>query len=189
MSIFSAEYFKSFVPGATLPSENYPIYAFIGRSNAGKSSFINTITGQKSLARSGATPGVTKKVNLFLINKKYFFADLPGYGYSKMSRQDRNTLEKLIFWFLSHPEMNFQQIFLLIDCRVGPTADDLDIIEFLNQNHLPLTIIASKVDKLKPSQKHQQLKKLSLAVPKHQIIPFSAVTGEGKKEIIDVMNL
>jgi GTP-binding protein len=189
MSINSAKYLKAVVPGADLPSEKYPIFAFIGRSNAGKSSFLNSITSQKGLAHSGATPGVTRKVNLYLVNKKYFFADLPGYGYAKMSRQDRNTLEKLIFWYLGHPENDFKQIFLLLDSRVGPTDDDLDIIDFLTEKGLPLIIVASKIDKLKSSAKVQQLKKISAAIPGHQIVPFSAVSGEGKKAIIQLLGI
>jgi GTP-binding protein len=189
MSIQSTQYLTSVVPGADLPRENHPVFAFIGRSNSGKSSFLNCITNQKGLARSGATPGVTRKVNLYLVNKKYFFADLPGYGYAKMSRQDRNTLEKLIFWYLGNTELKFKNIFLLLDSRVGPTDDDLDIIDFLNSQNLPLTIIASKIDKLKSSEKQTQLKSIAANIPNHQIIPFSSVTAEGKKEVINIMGI
>ncbi len=184
MSINSAIYLTSIVPGVSLPEQNYPVFAFIGRSNAGKSSFINAITNQKGLARSGSTPGVTQKVNLFLVNKKYFFADLPGYGYAKVGRNERKELQKIIFWYLSHKEINFQQIFLLLDSRVGPTESDLDVINFLNSEGLPLTIIASKIDKLKQSERASQLKKISLAIPHHPIIPFSATTLEGKKAVL-----
>jgi len=189
MNIQSAVYLKSLVPGASLPERNLPVFAFIGRSNAGKSSFINTITNQKNLARSGSTPGVTQKVNLFMVNKKCYFADLPGYGYAKLSRHERKALEEIIFWYLSHTEIKFQQIFLLIDSRVGPTDSDVEMIDFLNHHHLPLIIIATKIDKLKSSERSAQLKKITTSIPGHQIIPFSSHNGEGKKEVLELMTL
>ena len=189
MQIQTATYLKSVVPGAPLPEAKLPVFAFIGRSNAGKSSFINTITGQKDLCRSGSTPGVTTKVNLFLINKKVHFADLPGYGYAKASRGERKVLQKIIFWYLSHPEVPFKQIYLLVDSRIGPTDSDLEIIDFLNENQLPLTIIASKIDKLKSSEKSSQLKKIAAAIPNLPIIPFSSHTGEGKKQVLDTISV
>lgn len=187
MQIHTATYLKSLVPEAPLPEVSFPVFAFIGRSNAGKSSFINTITGQKDLCRSGSTPGVTTKVNLFLINKKILFADLPGYGYAKASRGERKILQKIIFWYLSHPEVPFKQIYLLVDSRIGPTESDLEIIEFLNHNQIPTIIIASKIDKLKNSEKASQLKKIAIAIPNLPIIPFSALSGEGKKAVLETL--
>jgi len=189
MAIKSASYLKSVVPGASLPYENYAIYAFIGRSNVGKSSFINTVTGQKSLCRTGATPGVTRKINLYLINKKYLFADLPGYGFSKLSLAERRQLLELIFWFLEHPENNFRQIYLLIDSKVGPTDQDIEIIEYLLNRELPFSLILSKIDRLTHSQKLEQIRTLSLKFPGHKILPFSAHNKEGLPEILKSLHL
>lgn len=187
---FQAEYLRSISSPADLPEDDFPQFAFIGRSNVGKSSFINAITGIANLCRSGSTPGVTKKVNLFWINKKYYFADLPGYGYAKLSYKERQELEKLIFWYLSEPQNHFRQIFLLIDAQVGPTSNDQDVIKFLLEAGLPATIVLSKTDKLKNSQKNQQIKKIQQAIPPHfAIIPFSVKTGAGKREIHQILGI
>ncbi len=189
MSIKSASYLKSVVPGASLPYEKYPVYAFIGRSNVGKSSFINAITGQKNLCRSGSTPGVTRKVNLYLINKKSLFADLPGYGFSKLSIAERKKLLELIFWFLENPENEFRQIYLLIDSKVGPTEQDLEIMDYIRQKELPLYLILSKIDKLTHSQKILKQRELSAKFPTFKILPFSSHNGEGLKEVLKNLDL
>lgn len=190
MSINTAVYFRSIVGPNDLPEEQYPQYAFIGRSNVGKSSFINTITNQSKLARSGSTPGVTKKVNLFLVNRKNFFADLPGYGYAKVSLKARKELEELIFWYLGEEHNNFKTIFLLVDSRLGLTANDADVVEFLYNKGLPTVIIASKVDKLKNKDRTMALRNLKTSLPEgFTVIPFSAQTGEGKKEVLAHMGL
>jgi GTP-binding protein len=190
MSSLQAEYLRSISLPSALPQDNLPQFAFIGRSNVGKSSFINTVTGISNLCRSGSTPGVTKKVNLFLVNRKYYFADLPGYGYAKMSLKERRELEKLIFWYLSERQNQFRQIFLLIDAQIGPTPNDLDVMEFLLQQGLPATIVASKIDKLKPSEKNRQIQNIRSQLPPHfNLIPFSSHSGEGKKEILKTLGI
>ena len=190
MFIKSAEYYRSIAQSNDLPEDLLPQFAFIGRSNVGKSSFINTITGQKNLCRSGSTPGVTKKVNLFLINRQCFFADLPGYGYAKLSFQERQKLEDLIFWYLGEKNHHFQKIFLLIDSKIGLTEQDEDVINFLHQLKLPTIIIASKIDKLKNQQRTIQLRNLQNTLPEgFKIIPFSSQTTEGKKAVLAEINL
>jgi GTP-binding protein len=189
MSIKSASYLKSVVPGASLPYEKYPVYAFIGRSNVGKSSFINAVTQQKNLCRSGSTPGVTRKVNLYLINKNRLFADLPGYGFSKLSIVERKKLLELIFWYLENQENDFRQIYLLIDAKIGPTEQDLEIIDYLIQRALPLNIVLSKIDKLTHSQKINAQRELAAKFPGFKILPFSAHSREGLKEILQNLDL
>ena len=185
MSINTATYLRSIMIPDDLPEDQLPQFAFFGRSNVGKSSFINTITNQHKLARSGSTPGVTKKVNLFLINRKFYFADLPGYGYAKMSIKDRKVLEDLIFWYLAERHNKFQAICLLVDARIGPTSNDLDVIEFLYEQKLNTVVIASKIDKLKQSERAKHLKAIHGQIPAHiSVIPFSSTTGEGKKEVL-----
>jgi GTP-binding protein len=185
MNIKTASYLKSVVPGASLPYEKYPVFVFLGRSNVGKSSFINALTGQKNLCRSGSTPGVTRKVNLYLINKKILFADLPGYGYSKLGLDERKKLLELIFWFLDNPENDLRQFYLLIDSKIGPTVQDLEIIDYLEQKDIPLILILSKVDRLTHSQKLARKNEYSRQFPAHKIIPFSARNGEGVKEVLN----
>ncbi len=190
MQINSAEYFRSILLPSDLPEYPLPQFAFIGRSNVGKSSFINTITSQKDLARSGATPGVTKKVNLFLINRKIYFADLPGYGYAKLSLQERKKLEELIFWYLGEATNDFKKIFLLVDSRHGLTPNDADVVNFLHGHGLPTVIIASKVDKLKNKDRAIKLRNLQNSLPEgFTIIPFSAETNEGKQAVLEAIKL
>ncbi len=185
MKITQAEYWKALVPGTTLPEDHPPIIAFIGRSNVGKSSFINAITGKKALCRSGSTPGVTRKINLFLINQSLIFADLPGYGYAKMSRGERKKLEELIFWFLTLPKLRLQQVFLLVDSRLGPTDNDLEMAGFLSSRNIPTTVITSKIDKLTSSQKKALLAGISQQLPHHRIIPFSIHDRESMKTVLN----
>jgi len=187
---FQAEYLRSITGPADLPEDEFPQFAFIGRSNVGKSSFINAITGISNLCRSGSTPGVTKKVNLFLINKKFYFADLPGYGYAKLSYKERKELEKLIFWYLSEPLNHFQRIFFLIDAQVGPTSNDQDVLKYLLEAGLPTTLILSKTDKLKNSEKTRQINQIKQQIPPHfPIVPFSVKTGEGKKDVHKILGI
>jgi GTP-binding protein len=190
MQINSAEYYRSVLLSTDLPEYPLPQFAFIGRSNVGKSSFINCIASQKDLARSGSTPGVTKKVNLFLVNRKFYFADLPGYGYAKLSLQERKKLEQLIFWYLAEPKNDFRKIFLLVDSRHGLTPNDADVVEFLHGHGLPTVIIASKVDKLKNKDRATQLRNLKNSLPEgFTIIPFSAETNEGKQAVLEQISL
>ena len=183
MNIRSATYLKALVPDAPLPDQSLPIVAFLGRSNVGKSSFINALTEQKNLCRSGSTPGVTQKINLFLINNKILFADLPGYGYAKMGKGERKRLEAMIFWFLENRQINLQQVFLLIDARLGATDQDEELIGFLLSRNLPLVLILSKSDKLTHSEKLARAAKIRLSFPHIDIIHVSAQKGDGLKEV------
>jgi GTP-binding protein len=188
MNFKKISYYRSISTSADLPDDQLPQFAFIGRSNVGKSSFINSITGQKDLARTGSTPGLTKKVNLFLTDNKFYLADLPGYGYAKMMKGERKKLEELIFWFLTSSRDSFRQVFLLVDAEVGPTANDLDVIEFLDQENFPTTIVASKIDRIKPAQRHKAISNIVRQIPQHfEIIPFSSKNGQGKQEILEII--
>lgn len=184
MKINTAIYLRSILQESDLPEDQLPQYAFIGRSNVGKSSFLNAITGLKNLGRTGSRPGLTQKVNLFLVNKKIYFADLPGYGYAKASKTQQKVLSELIFWYLQHPDNQFRQIFLLIDSKVGPTPLDLEVIDFLDQGNLPFQIIASKIDQVKSSQRVKALKNIQISAAEHSVIPFSSHTKEGLKTVL-----
>lgn len=183
MNIRTATYMKALVPEAPLPDQSLPIVAFMGRSNVGKSSFINAITEQKNLCRSGSTPGVTQKINLFMINNQVIFADLPGYGYAKMGKGERKKLESMIFWFLEHTQINLQQVFLLIDARLGATEQDVELISYLLSQNLPLILILSKSDKLTHSEKLARIKTIKTSFPNLDIITVSAQKGDGLKEV------
>ncbi|MBD3269938.1 YihA family ribosome biogenesis GTP-binding protein [Candidatus Peregrinibacteria bacterium] len=190
MKIKTAEFIRGIKASNDIPEKKLPHITVIGRSNVGKSTFINTITQSKKLAKTGSKPGVTQQVNLFLINKSLYLTDLPGYGYAKLSKTARKELEELILWHLGN-DQNFpiDKIILLIDSKVGPTEQDIDIIDFIKQNDLDTVIVTSKADKIKQNQKVKLKKNLQNLLPEANIIHFSAVNGAGVKEVLKEFNL
>ena len=147
MTINQAEFVTSNTDVNKCPKELLPEYAFIGRSNVGKSSLINMLTDQKSLAKTSGKPGKTQLINHFLINKSWFLVDLPGYGYAKVSKNKRDTFQK----FIADYFMKRQQLvctFVLVDVRHEPQSIDLDFFTFLGTNQIPFCIVFTKADKL-----------------------------------------
>ncbi len=130
-----------------LPPANLPEYAFIGRSNVGKSSLINALTGNRQLAKTSQTPGKTQLINHFLINEEWYLVDLPGYGFAKTSKTNRTAWEKFIRRYLSVRE-NLQCVFVLIDSRLEPQKNDLDFCRWLGENGIPFLLVFTKADKL-----------------------------------------
>ena len=159
-----------------------PQIAFIGRSNAGKSSLLNSLTGSKKLAITSKTPGRTKEINVFLINGTHYFMDLPGYGYAKAGGRALEKLSQLIYWYLFRSEHN-PRVVLLIDSVVGPTKDDLGILGELEKTGKDVIIVANKVDKIKKSQYRNQIKHLGDQLPGHRLFPYSSKTGIGIAEL------
>ncbi len=147
MEIKSAQFIISNTNIALCPQHNMPEYAFIGRSNVGKSSLINMLTGRKGLAMTSATPGKTLLINHFLINGDWYLVDLPGYGYAKRGRQQQDELTRIISTYtLERPQLT--SLFVLIDSRHEPQKIDLEFIEWLGENSVPFAIIFTKADKL-----------------------------------------
>jgi GTP-binding protein len=147
MEIKSARFISSFDDMEKLPQDQRPELAFIGRSNVGKSSLINMLTGQKKLAKTSQSPGKTQTINHFLINEAWYMVDLPGYGFAKVSKVMRAKWKKMIRTYLTERE-GLYCVFVLVDGRLEPQQLDLDFIGFLGENHIPLTIIFTKCDKL-----------------------------------------
>lgn len=146
MLIKSAEFICSNTRTDRLPPPLLPEFAFIGRSNVGKSSLINMLVQHKGLAKTSQTPGKTQLINHFLINQSWYLVDLPGYGYARTSRSNRSNWEKFIRYYLTHRE-NLQCVFVLVDSRHEPQASDLDFCKWLGQNGLPFVLIFTKADK------------------------------------------
>jgi len=165
-----------------------PQIAFIGRSNAGKSSLLNSLTGVKKLAITSNTPGRTKQINVFLINNTHYFMDLPGYGYAKAGGRELEKLGKLIHWYLFNSRNN-QKVVLLIDSVVGPTVDDLEMLRELEKTGKKIVVVVNKVDKIKKSQYKTQLKKLSEKIQGHKLFPYSSKTKIGIEELSDELLL
>ena len=149
MKIKSADFVMSNSDVAKCPNEPIPEYAFIGRSNVGKSSLINMLTERKGLAKTSGRPGKTQLINHFKINGNWFLVDLPGYGYARVSKKDKKTFQKYVTdYFVKRKQL--VSAFVLVDVRHEPQKIDMEFMEFLGENMIPFSIIFTKADKLKP---------------------------------------
>ena len=172
-----------------LPENTLPEIAFAGKSNVGKSSLINALINRKSYARTSATPGKTQTINFYNINEELYLVDLPGYGYAKVSEQEKIRWGKLIERYL-HESKQLKVVFLLIDIRHEPSSNDKMMYEWIVAQGYQPVIIATKLDKIKRSQKDKQIKlvKQGLNVlPGTRVIPFSAETKQGRDEIWELV--
>ena len=149
MVIKTAEFLKSSQKWQTCPEPTMPEYAFIGRSNVGKSSLINAMMNHKDLAKTSQTPGKTQLINHFLVNENWYLTDLPGYGYAKVSKSLRKDFEKLITNYILNRQ-NLVNLFVLIDVRHTPQKIDLEFMEWCGESSVPFSIVFTKADKLKP---------------------------------------
>ena len=175
------------VCGATsrLPENSKPEFAFAGRSNVGKSSLINGLMNRKSLARVSSEPGKTRTINYYNINDAFYFVDLPGYGFAKVSQAEKESWGNMIEGYLKKSRM-LKQIFLLVDIRHAPSAGDRQMAEWIRAQGREPVIIATKLDKINRSQRAGQLKLIRQTLelgPETQIFPYSAATKEGREEI------
>jgi GTP-binding protein len=189
MQISSATFVISNTSYEKCPKEILPEYAFIGRSNVGKSSLINMLAGVKKLAKTSTTPGKTQLINHFIINESWYLADLPGYGYAKTSKDTRAKWEKMIKDYLLKRK-NLLTTFLLVDSRIEPQQSDLDVMEWMGENGIPFTIIFTKTDKLTRNEIAKNIGhyKKSLGESWDELpdmILSSATTKLGKEEILD----
>ncbi len=150
MVIKTAEFVKSSQKWQDCPEPNLPEYAFIGRSNVGKSSLINAMMNRKDLAKTSQTPGKTQLINHFIVNENWYLTDLPGYGYAKVSKSMRKDFEKLITNYILNRK-NLVNLFVLIDSRLSPQKIDTEFIEWCGENGIPFSIVFTKSDKLKPN--------------------------------------
>ena len=182
MKITSAKFIKGVVGPDSAIENDTPQIAFIGRSNAGKSSLLNSLTNSKKLAITSNTPGRTKEINVFLINETHYFMDLPGYGYARAGGATLEKLSELIFWYLFESPHE-PRVVILIDSVVGPTKDDLGMLKALQEAGLDIVVVANKVDKIKKSQYLNQIKKLRDQIQGHKLIPYSSKTKVGKEEL------
>lgn len=172
---------------SSFPDNDGVEFAFIGRSNVGKSSLINSLLGRKSLARTSSQPGKTQTVNYYKVNNEIYFVDLPGYGYAKVSKEIKEKWLRMTDRYFATSKM-LRVVFLLIDIRHEPTKLDVDMYRKLCGFGFCPLIIATKADKIKKSQINSHtacIKKVLNVIPDTPIIPFSSVTGLGKEEILE----
>lgn len=181
-----AEFIRSAAKPGDFPHNGLPQIVFAGRSNVGKSSVINRLLNRKNFARVGSAPGKTTHINYFLIDKKLYLVDLPGYGYAKVSKQERDRWGRLIEAWFSDTERMALGI-LILDARHKPTADDCTMAEVFLNAEKPFVVVANKLDKLKKSEKEGNLIRIQETLnlpPDVPIVPFSAEKGDGKMELI-----
>jgi GTP-binding protein len=179
MSISSATFVKSVVGEDEILENGIPQVAFIGRSNVGKSSVINSLVGQKNLARSSSLPGLTKVINVFLVSKSLYFIDLPGYGFAQVSKTLKKGFQSLTDWYLFESDHDQKKVVLIIDAKVGPTDKDLDMLKKLEAARKDIVVVANKMDKLKSAESVTQLRKIQSAIGSHLVIPYSAEKRTG----------
>lgn len=187
MKIKSVELIISAVRRSQYPTDDRPEFLLVGRSNVGKSSFINTLINRKNYARASSNPGKTQTINFYLVNEEFYLVDAPGYGYARMSKKKKQKFGLMMEDYLTN-RAQLKQVFMLIDFRHKPTDDDLMMYKFLKHYQIPVTIVATKVDKIGVNQYQKQrnliLNELDLVVG-DDFITFSAVSKHGKEEIHD----
>ncbi|AIM15793.1 MULTISPECIES: ribosome biogenesis GTP-binding protein YihA/YsxC [Neobacillus] len=182
MKVTSSEIVISAVRPDQYPDTDLPEFALAGRSNVGKSSFINKMLNRKGLARTSSKPGKTQTLNFFLINESLYFVDVPGYGYARVSKSERAAWGKMIETYFTSREQ-LRACVLIVDLRHPPTSDDVMMYDFLKHYEIPCIVIATKADKIPKGkwQKHLKVTKETLDLdPNDDIVIFSSETGEGK---------
>jgi len=184
MKIVSASFVKGIRGTDPLLSDPKPEFAFVGRSNVGKSSVINALVNHKGLAKSSSSPGKTKEINFFLINNAFYFVDLPGYGYARAADGDKEKLVKHIMWYLFESEAPISLVLVLIDAHIGPTDRDIEMIKALTEGKLPFVVLGNKFDRINKTARPKAIKDITAALGGIPFIPFSAEKKEGIPEVL-----
>ena len=172
------------------PTDNKPEFLMLGRSNVGKSSFINTLVNRKNLARTSAKPGKTQTLNFYSVDDMFYLVDVPGYGYAAVSNKKQEKFGLMIEEYIMN-RPNLKHVFLLIDYRHKPTENDLLMYDFLKYYNLPVTVVCTKYDKIKKSGRDKQNKLIENTIDiayGDEIVYFSKVTKVGRDKIIEVIN-
>jgi GTP-binding protein len=188
MEIKTAEFICSNQDHRKCPVEGKPEIGFIGRSNVGKSSLINMLSGRKNLAKTSSTPGKTRLINHFLINNHYYWVDLPGYGWAKLSKTEKTRMEKMVRGYILNRE-DLYGVAVLIDSRLEPQQIDLEFLRWLGENQIPMFIIFTKIDKNSLNQTNKSIETFKAELLKEfEILPpifkTSATTREGREELL-----
>ena len=189
MKLDNVELIISAVRRSQYPEDNLPEFIMLGRSNVGKSSFINTIVNRKNIAHISSKPGKTDTINFYLVDKTFYLVDVPGYGYADTSKDEIRKFGLMVEEYLKKRE-ELKRAFLIVDFRHKPTSDDVMMYNFLKYYRIPTTIVATKADKLSTNERNKSLKVLKETldiVVGDNLTIFSSVTKEGKEEIIKVL--
>ncbi len=182
MKILSAEFLKGIIGTDVILTDGVPEIAFVGRSNVGKSSVINSLVNRKNLVKTSNRPGKTTEINFFGINNnKCYFVDLPGYGYAKRSPKEKESIEKLILWYLMYADVALFKAVLILDSKAGLTAFDQEMIRVLREKGHPLIIVVNKIDKLNHKETAAQLRAIKEAAHEAVVVPYSAIMATAKE--------
>lgn len=189
MKISSAKLDIIAVRRSQYPKENKPEFLLVGRSNVGKSSFINTILNQKNLARTSSRPGKTQTLNFYLVNDNFYLIDVPGYGYAAVNHEQQKKMGLMIEEYLEKRD-EMKRVFMLVDFRIKPTENDILMYQYLKYYNIPVTLVLTKADKVSTSKKERNLKiikdTINLAVGDDYVL-FSSVNKTGKNEIFKIL--
>ena len=188
MRITKSRFVKSLSAMGDYPGKGLPEIAMVGKSNVGKSSLINSLTGNSKLARTSAEPGKTRLVNLYLINDSFFLVDLPGYGFAKAPKQEKQKWAEMIEGYL-RLSGNIRRVFQLVDLRHEPTEDDQLMVEYLRHYDIPFSVIATKADKLSKAQRGRSIPAIcrALAGQPWEIMVYSSRDGTGKEGLLELI--
>lgn len=188
MKILDVKLTISAVRLSQFPTDNKEEFLLVGRSNVGKSSFINTIINRKNFARTSSIPGKTQTLNFYLINDYFYLVDAPGYGYAKVNKQLKNKFGLIMEEYLES-RSNMKMVFLLIDFRHKPTDDDIMMYNYLKHYNIPVTVVCTKTDKVSKNsyEKNRQIVAKTLKMDKKEIVLFSSTTKLGKQEIYNIL--
>lgn len=185
MKIKSAEFIKGVIGSEGLPDDEKAHIAFVGRSNVGKSSVINSLLGTKNLVKSSSKPGCTKEINFFLINERIYFVDLPGYGYAKIAQKQREKIRRMVIWYMTHNKGVPKKTFLIVDANVGLKEFDRQMIDLLKESGHNFSVIANKVDKVKSSELFKKKKNIKDSLEEVDVIFYSAVKNMGRGDVLE----
>ena len=189
MNITSAEFFCSYSSLNGLPSDGKPEIVFVGRSNVGKSSLLNSICARKGLAKTSSTPGKTRLINYFIINKALYFVDLPGYGYAKVGQSERESWGALLSGYIQKRD-EIGLVVALVDARHPGMASDREMVEFLDYCGRPFGIVMTKWDKLKQAEKSKARRTMESCAPKAKfIVNYSSFSGEGREKLLTQLDI
>ncbi|MBQ6122606.1 MAG: YihA family ribosome biogenesis GTP-binding protein [Clostridia bacterium] len=188
MIVKKSKFVKSMSAFAAFPGQGLPEIAMVGKSNVGKSSLINNMTGNSKLARTSSEPGKTRLVNLYLINEAFFLVDLPGYGFAKAPKQEKQKWADMIEGYLRRSE-HLKRVFQLVDVRHAPTEDDQLMVEYLRHYDIPFTVVATKADKLSKAQRGRSIPVIcrTLGVQPWEVMVHSSKDGTGKDKLLELI--
>lgn len=188
MEIKKSKFVQSLSAFQSFPGQGLPEIAMAGKSNVGKSSLINSLTRNSKLARTSAEPGKTRLVNLYLIDEAFFLVDLPGYGFAKAPKQEKQKWADMIEGYLRASD-NLKRVFQLVDIRHEPTADDQLMVEYLRHYGIPFTVVATKADKLSGAQRSRSIPAIcrKLAVQPWEVMVYSSKDGTGRDRLLELI--